>query len=178
MRLKNISKIYHNSDHTTITALDDVSLELPDYGLIIILGSSGCGKSTLLNILAGRDREYSGKIEDQIMADMISQDFDLFESLSVVDNLYIVSKDKDKVYHLLEEFKILDQRTKKIKKLSNGQKRRVQIIRALLDGRESLLCDEPTAALDNDMANIVMKKLKDYSKDHLVVVATHDIAIV
>ena len=177
MRLKNISKIYHNSDHTTIKALDNVSLELPDHGLIIILGSSGCGKSTLLNILAGRDREYSGKIEDQIRADMISQDFDLFESLSVVDNLYIVSKDKDKVYHLLEEFKILDQRTKKIKKLSNGQKRRVQIIRALLDGRESLLCDEPTAALDNDMANIVMKKLKDYSKDHLVVVATHDIAL-
>ena len=112
MRLKNISKIYHNSDHTTIKALDNVSLELPDHGLIIILGSSGCGKSTLLNILAGRDREYSGKIDDQIRADMISQDFDLFESLSVVDNLYIVSKDKDKVYHLLDEFKILDQRTK------------------------------------------------------------------
>ncbi len=175
--ISHLSKTYHNRDNSNKLALDNVNLEFSSCGLVIILGSSGCGKTTLLNILAKRDKDYDGKIEGLLPSDMIDQDFKLFESLSVLDNLLLVSKDKVKIEHYLKDFELFDQKDKKVKKLSNGQKRRLQVIRSFLNMRDLLLCDEPTAALDNEMATLVMDKLKYYGKDHLVIIVTHDIAL-
>ena len=172
-----LSKVYHNKDHTSKCALNNVDLEFTTCGMVVILGPSGCGKTTLLNILAGRDKDYEGEVKGLMKSDIIDQDFRLFESLTVLENLKIVSKDDTKIMSLLTSFKMEDLKDKKVKKLSNGQKRRVQVIRSLLLDRDLLLCDEPTAALDNELATIIMEALKEYSKDHLVIMSTHDIAL-
>ena len=172
-----LSKVYHNKDHTSKCALNNVDLEFTTCGMVVILGPSGCGKTTLLNILAGRDKDYEGEVKGLMKSDIIDQDFRLFESLTVLENLKIVSKDDTKIMSFLTSFKMEDLKDKKVKKLSNGQKRRVQVMRSLLLDRDLLLCDEPTAALDNELATIIMEALKEYSKDHLVIMSTHDIAL-
>ena len=177
MILANISKTYHNKDGTKVLALKNINLNFDGCGLVVISGSSGSGKTTLLNILALQDDHFEGEITDRPSFDYVNQDFRLFESFSVYDNLRLVSDDPKKIDAYLNDFKLAEFRNKKTKKLSNGQKRRVQLIRSLLMEKDMLLCDEPTAALDPDLAKEAMDKLKDYSKDHLVIVVTHDIAI-
>lgn len=177
MRLSHISKTYHNKDKTHKLALDDVDLEFLTCGLVVILGSSGCGKTTLLRIIAGKDNDFEGEVVGKYNVDLIDQDFKLFESLTVFDNLLLATKDKDEIKRYLKALKLYDSKDKKVKKLSNGQKRRVQVLMALLQRKDVLLCDEPTSSLDGVLANAVMDMLKDYAKEHLVIVVTHDIAL-
>lgn len=177
MKLEHISKSYLLHNHHRVKALQDVSLDFENQGLVVILGSSGCGKTTLLNIISGLDQDYRGRIEDPLESEYINQDFRLFESLTIIENLKLVSDNLDKITDYLQLFELVDQTHSKVKKLSNGQKRRVQVIRSLLMERELLLCDEPTAAMDPLMAKLIMEELKKYAVSHLVIVVTHDIAL-
>ena len=63
MKVKNVSKSYPIKKGEKVQALRGVSFDLPDTGMVVILGKSGCGKSTLLNILGGLDRLDSGDVE-------------------------------------------------------------------------------------------------------------------
>lgn len=74
-------------------------------------------------------------------------------------------------------FDLFEHRNKKVKKLSNGQKKRVQMIRSLLINPSYLLCDEPTSALDFENAKKIMDIIKEISKKICVIIVTHDIAI-
>ena len=177
MKLHNITKIYHNKNKDVI-ALNDVSLDLNRLGITMILGSSGCGKTTLLNIISGLDKDYTGQIDIQEHMEYIQQDFQLFESLSVMDNLLLASEDQKKIEHYLEKFQLVEHKHKKVKKLSNGQKKRVQILRSLLLDPQTLLCDEPTAALDHENTEIIMNVLKEISQNASVIIVTHEIALV
>lgn len=159
MKLSNIRKTYHNKNNT-IEALKGITLETENNGITILLGPSGCGKSTLLNILAGQDKDYEGALEITDNLDYITQDFRLFESMTIEENLLLVSDDKDRIHDLLIQFSLEEHAHKKIKKCSNGQKKRVQFIRALLQSPSLLLCDEPTAALDHENAELLMTQLK------------------
>ena len=147
MKLRNIRKTYHNRNND-VQALKGISLDLDTNGITVILGPSGCGKTTLMNIIAGRS-DYEGTIENVPEYDYLTQQFNLFEDMTVVDNLLLVSDDMNDIDHYLNEFSLVDQKNRKVKKLSNGQKKRVQFIRALLHKPGLLLCDEPTAALDH-----------------------------
>lgn len=176
MKLVNIRKVYHNKNNE-VEALKGISLELMDKGITVLLGSSGSGKSTLLNILSGQDKDFEGQLLEVPQLDYITQDFRLFESMSVLDNLLIVSNDLDLIQSFLRDFSMEEHAHKKVSKCSNGQKKRVQFIRALLQSPGLLLCDEPTAALDHENANLLMKQLKEISKDVQVFLVTHDIAL-
>ena len=163
MELIHIQKTYHNRNNT-VHALKGIDLDLSTNGIIVILGPSGCGKTTLLNIMAGR-LSYEGRIEDVPSFDYLTQEFNLFENMSVKDNLLLVSENREKLDFYLDVFDMSDQMDKKVKKLSNGQKKRVQFIRALLHQPGLLLCDEPTAALDRDNAVKLMDELKKLSDE-------------
>ena len=72
LEVKNLVKVYKPKKGVAVTAVNGVSLKLPDKGMIFLLGKSGCGKSTLLNLLGGLDRYTSGEI---IINGVSSKDF-------------------------------------------------------------------------------------------------------
>lgn len=176
MKLSHISKVYHNK-RNTVEALKDINLEFNENGLIFLLGSSGCGKTTLLNIISGKDKDYDGECNDVPVMEYLTQHFDLFESLSVLDNLLLVKNDLELIESYLKEFNLVEHKDKKVKKCSNGQKKRIQFIRSLLNHPGLLLCDEPTAALDHDNTELLMKHLQEIGKDVQIIIVTHDIAL-
>ena len=176
MKLINIKKIYHNKNNEVV-ALKGISLEFNENGIIMILGSSGCGKTTLLNIMSGRDNNYEGSVEDVPNFDYLTQEFNLFEEMSVLENLLLINRDKGIIKKYLNMFHMDIHQNKKVKLLSNGQKKRVQFIRALLHKPGLLLCDEPTAALDHENTEMLMKELVKLSKDIQIIFVTHDIAL-
>ena len=175
MKLINIRKVYHNKKDN-VEALKGITLDLDHNGIIMLLGPSGCGKTTLLEIISGRE-SYEGELLDVPHFDYLTQDFHLFEEMSVWENLFLVSQDKEMIHHYLKEFQLEEHKNKKVKKLSNGQKKRVQFIRALLHQPGLLLCDEPTAALDHENVILLMEELKKISEDVQILFVTHDIAL-
>lgn len=176
MKLRNIKRVYHNKQ-TTVEALKGVNLDFNTNGFITILGPSGCGKTTLLNIISGEDKNFDGEIFDVANITYLTQEIHLFESMSVIDNLKIVHSNLEEIEDYLHQYGLFEHKDKKVKKCSNGQKKRIQFIRALLDKPELILCDEPTAALDHDNAIMLMEALKEISKNVQVIVVTHDIAL-
>ena len=126
-----------------------------------IIGPSGSGKTTLLHILSGQDMDFEGERSVDGTIEIIEQDIMLFEAMSVQDNLRMVADNIEEITHLLKRFKMTNHAREKVKKLSIGQKKRVQLMRSLLNRPDYLLCDEPTAALDHDNAEIVMQMLKE-----------------
>ena len=197
IKLENITKIYA-SNNTEQIALDDVSLVLPDKGFVAIYGASGCGKTTLLNILGGLDHQNSGKLivngtntstfsksewdsyRNQEVG-FIFQNYFLLPHLNVYDNIAITlqmagkTKDlEDIINSALSEVGILQLRKRYPKSLSGGQMQRVAIARALVSNPSVVLADEPTGALDQKNAVLVMQCLKKVSENHLVVMVTHN----
>ena len=175
MKLNHVYKTYHNKNNN-INALIDINLEIKNKGIVTIVGPSGSGKTSLLNIITGVDNHFEGKTEIFEKVEIIEQNIILFESMSVIDNLLICGT-KEKSIELLEKFDLKDQINKPVKHLSNGQKKRVQIIRSLLMEPDILLCDEPTASLDYDNKRIIMNLLKEISENCCVIVVTHELDI-
>ena len=197
IKLEHITKIYSSNNIEQI-ALDDVSLVLPDKGFVAIYGASGCGKTTLLNILGGLDHQNSGKVivngrdtskfsinewdsyRNQEVG-FIFQQYFLLPHLNVYDNIAITlqmagkTKDiEDDIINALSEVGILSLRKRYPKTLSGGQQQRVAIARALISNPSVVLADEPTGALDQKNAILVMESLKKVSENHLVVMVTHN----
>ena len=176
MKIKNINKTYHNK-HNEVCVFQNLNLEFPEHGCITIYGESGSGKTTLFQIIAGLDKDYEGVIENNYKIEYLFQEIELFENLSVYDNLLFANLDNEKINRLLEKFDMIELKNQKVKKLSNGEKRRVQIMRSLLNEPDLLLMDEPSASLDQKNAVIVCDMIKQLSKEITVVITTHDEAL-
>lgn len=176
MRLDNINKTYHNKLND-VHILKDLNFTLNTVGLTFIIGKSGSGKTTLLNILAGRDHDYTGTMILEGNVEYVEQEYNLMESLSVFDNLFMLSKDKEMIDLKLKQFGLFEHKDKKVKKLSTGQKKRVQVLKCLLSQPDLLICDEPTAALDAANSNLVMEALKEAGKNIPVLIVSHDMTL-
>lgn len=182
-------------------SLENISFCLPNKGLILLYGASGSGKSSILNLLAGLDkadkgsikifanaykknnRKHNLKIRNEYIG-MIFQHYHLFEDESVKDNLQIASsfklKEKDaneKIDDLLKQFNLSHLEETICKDLSGGEKQRISFLRAIINEPSILLADEPTGALDDQNSQIIVSYLKKYSKDHLVVVVSHNLEL-
>lgn len=173
MKLEHVTKYYNNSIEK-VNIFNDVTIELPNYGFVLFIGESGVGKTTLFSMISNKDRDYEGIIENAGNIEYLNQKIDLFENLTVIENLKIVCKDIHKIHDLLHEFNVYELMKKKVKKLSNGEKRRIQIIRSLLMNPDLLLCDEPTASLDQENSRKVLEFLKQVSQKCLVYMISHD----
>lgn len=168
------------------TAVDNVSFSVKDKGLYVILGESGSGKSTIFNILTGMIKADEGEVlfngkktNDGINVDgifgVVFQDGNLLGGLTVDDNLYIVSSDREKNDNILKRLGIYSLKQRKADKLSGGEKQRVAIARALASDCRVLLADEPTGSLDGKNAENVMRILKELSQEKTVLLITHNV---
>ncbi|MBE6841187.1 MAG: ABC transporter ATP-binding protein [Ruminococcus sp.] len=198
--IKKITMIYDIDKVEKVYALGGFDLKLPDKGLIGIIGPSGSGKSTLMYCLSTLKEPtdgsilYNGKELTKLKSKerenirrnefgFVFQRHFLVPYMSAVDNVTVaaVSKTKEveeKAKKLLRDFGLTEKEFgKRPAKLSGGQRQRVAIARAMINNPKVLFADEPTAALDHENAFAVMKILKEYSKENLVLVITHDRSI-
>lgn len=201
IRIKNLSKIY-NRENAEVKALDHVSVNFGEKGMVFVVGKSGSGKSTLLNLLGGLDKPTSGEIviDGRSGSDFKESDFDayrntyvgfifqeyhLMESDTVGANVAIALElqgkkaDRQAIDKILRKLELTDENgetlyARRINELSGGQKQRVAIARALIKDPKIILADEPTGALDSQTGKQLYEQLKELSKERPVVVVSHD----
>lgn len=198
IELKNCSKKY-GSGSTVVWANKNISFDIKQGELVIILGSSGAGKSTLLNILGGMESvsegevivngkdiaEYSPKQLTRYRRNEIGfvfQFYNLIPNLTVKENVELanelVTNPIDAEVALKEVG--LEKRINNFpSQLSGGEQQRVAIARAIAKNPSLLLCDEPTGALDYQTGKKVLKILQNRSlkKNSTVVIVTHNAAL-
>lgn len=197
--LSNVRKVYKERNSVAVTALRDVSLELPDKGLVFILGKSGSGKSTLLNILGGLDgfnigdmvvdgvsvKDFKERDFDRYRNEYVGfvfQDFNLLNNYSAGKNLALAmelqgkEQDDELISQTLEKVGLGSYANRSTRTLSGGEKQRVAIARALIKSPKLILADEPTGSLDEATGKEIFNLLKDLSSDRLVVIVSHDSA--
>ncbi len=197
LSVRNLVKTYKTKKADTVVALNNVSIDFPETGLVFLLGKSGSGKSTLLNAIGGLDTFDSGEIiikgkssKDFSQSDFdsyrntfigfIFQEYNILENFSVYKNLALALElqgkhpDKTEINRLLEQVEMTQYAKRKPNQLSGGQKQRVAIARALVKNPEIIMADEPTGALDSNTGKQVMDTLKELSKTKLVIIVSHD----
>lgn len=187
IEIKNITKRYK-----TITALDDVSLEIKKGDFFGLLGPNGAGKSTLMNLLSGYldydsgSITYNGEIisrdslEIRKKFGLAPQSLALYEDISAEANLkifgslYINIKDKLKlkIDEMLYSAGLYERRKDLVKTFSGGMKRRLNLIAALLHEPKVLLCDEPTVGVDPQSRNAIFDYLKKINDKGITVIYT------
>lgn len=195
MKIKNLTKVY-KTEYELVKALNDMTLDFPQRGLVFIVGVSGSGKSTLMNMLSGVDKPTSGDVvvgEKNLFTQnkkqlfgyrnsyvgLIFQDYNLIEDINVYENIklpleFLNIKDYSIIDEVIKKVDIEDIKYSKVTEISSGQMQRVAIARALVKDSAMILADEPTGNLDSKNTKIVMDLLQEISKDRLVIVITHD----
>lgn len=201
--LEDVTKIYRNNSQSTV-GVRNVSLSAKRGELLLILGPSGSGKTTLLTLIAGFIEATSGKVKiynknisEHTQKELqylrvnsfgfVFQNFLLIESLTVLENICLILKfaGKSKKYSkkiantYLEKFGIEYLADKFPNHISQGEKQRVAIIRALCNDTEIILSDEPTASLDSEQGSKIIELLQSLAKDEnkCVIVVSHDLRI-
>lgn len=198
LSVKNLKKSFGKN-----TVLKDISFDVSTGDIIAIVGPSGSGKSTLLRCLNMIETPSSGKIvfEGTNLVDkntnlslarekigMVFQQFNLFNHLSVLENLMLApvklkvmgeGSAKRKAIMLLEKIGLKDKALSYPSSLSGGQKQRVAIIRTLMMDPDIILFDEPTSALDPEMIGEVLDLIKMVaSENKTMIIVSHEISFV
>jgi D-methionine transport system ATP-binding protein len=203
IELKNITKIFTKSN-STITALSNISLSVPQGRILGIIGASGAGKSTLIRCVNLLEKPSSGEVivggrslthlSQSSLAKarrdigMIFQHFNLLSSRTVAGNiafpLELSGTPKQEINHrvaeLLELVGLEDKANEYPANLSGGQKQRVAIARTLANNPKVLLCDEATSALDPATTFSILKLLKDINQRFgiTILLITHEMSVV
>ena len=189
LELKNISKSYL-SKIGNLQVINKLNLSVDHNQNIFLFGPSGCGKSTLLNLISGLDNVDSGNIyfdgklvknHFELLKDdigIIFQDHYLISELNIFDNIKLKSNDKRKIEKILSYLNMGRFKFKYPNQLSNGQKQRVCVARALVNSPKLLIADEPTSYLDKENAKLVVDLILNSSKKFNLstIIASHDIS--
>ena len=197
LKIRNLSKKFNNE-----YIFRNLNYDFKDNGLYSIIAPSGRGKTTLLNIISTIDKPSEGEVifnSKKISklnekkkrsfrlnnVSFIYQSFNLFEDQSVKNNLalllndsslfHISKKNERKIDSLLSKLNIIELKDKLVKNLSGGEKQRVAIARSLINNPKIIFADEPSGALDEENGENIFEILRNLSKDHLVIVVTHNI---
>ena len=199
LEVRNINK-YYGEGENRVQVLKDVTLSIEKGDFVAIIGQSGSGKSTLMNILGCLDTASDGtylvdgvNIENFGPDDLarlrsekfgfIFQRYNLLTSLSAQENVALPAvyggmgrAERDARAHDLLIKLGLDGKTQnKPNELSGGQQQRVSIARAMMNGGEIILADEPTGALDSKSGENVMNLLMELNAEgHTLILVTHD----
>lgn len=191
---------YFGEGENRVHILKNVSLSIEKGDFVAIIGQSGSGKSTLMNIIGCLDTatdgsyKIDGKETATLNADQLSdlrsqkfgfifQRYNLLSSLTALENvalpaIYAGQSQAERLaraQQLLEKLGLGDKAQNKPSQLSGGQQQRVSIARALMNGGEIILADEPTGALDSQSGKNVMAILRQLNAEgHTIVMVTHD----
>ena len=200
IRIKGVNKYFNKGRQNEIHVINNVNLELPEKGMVAIFGKSGCGKTTLLNVIGGLDGFSSGSlsIENQDIRHntddirnkyigYIFQNYNLNKAESCFDNV----ADALRLCGMTDSAQIEARVSAALKNvgmdkygkrtpdtLSGGQQQRIAIARAIVKNPRIILADEPTGNLDEANTVMIMDLLKAISRDHLVLLVTHEANLV
>lgn len=188
--LKNVSKRF-DTRNGVFTAVEDLSLDIPDGSFFVIVGPSGCGKTTLIRMLGGLEAPSSGSISisggraGKPENSMIFQGDSIFPWMTVYDNASYglrmrgvpKAEMRDTVNHYLDKTGLLRFADRYPHQLSGGMKQRVSIARAFANDPEVLLMDEPFSALDEQNKTLLQEEvLRIWEEDKKTVVfITHSV---
>jgi macrolide transport system ATP-binding/permease protein len=202
IQLKGVCRDYPSGEDVT-TVLKNIDLTIDAGEMVAIIGPSGSGKSTLMNILGCLDRPSRGEyriggratneLEPDELAELrrehfgfIFQRYHLLTELSAIGNTEIPaiysgmapSARRERAKSLLTRLGMAERLQYRPGQLSGGQQQRVSIARALMNGADVILADEPTGALDQATGEEMLKILDELnSEGHTVVIVTHDMSI-
>ncbi|EKT61851.1 macrolide ABC transporter ATP-binding protein/permease MacB [Providencia burhodogranariea] len=199
LELKDITRRYPAGE-SEITVLKGVSLKINAGEMVAIIGASGSGKSTLMNIIGCLDKPTTGEyfvakqkvslLDENQLAELrrehfgfIFQRYHLLSHLTAEQNVEMPAiyagtgkvQRRERAIELLKKLGLEERVAYRPSQLSGGQQQRVSIARALMNGGQVILADEPTGALDSYSGEEVMKILKDLcAQGHTVIIVTHD----
>ncbi|EHA1066719.1 MacB family efflux pump subunit [Aeromonas hydrophila] len=202
IQLKGIERRYQSGEQE-VTVLHPLDLTIEAGEMIAIVGASGSGKSTLMNLLGCLDRPSSGQYlfrgQDTATLDALSlarlrchhfgfifQRYHLLPHLNAAANVEIPAvyagtpraERQARSQTLLTRLGLSDRSHHTPSQLSGGQQQRVSIARALANGGEVILADEPTGALDSQSGKEVMAILKElHAQGHTIILVTHDMEV-
>ncbi|CNC48656.1 TPA: MacB family efflux pump subunit [Yersinia enterocolitica] len=202
LQLDNVSRWFISGEER-VRVLKNINLTVHSGEMVAIVGASGSGKSTLMNILGCLDKPSSGEylvagripqhLDSNELAELrrehfgfIFQRYHLLNDLSAQENVEIpaiyagVNREERRLRaaSLLSRLGLVDRLDYRPSQLSGGQQQRVSIARALMNGGEVILADEPTGALDTHSGTEVLNILKGlHQQGHTVVIVTHDMSI-
>ncbi|MBP0596964.1 MacB family efflux pump subunit [Herbaspirillum sp. LeCh32-8] len=186
-----------------VTVLNDVNLDIHAGEMVAIVGASGSGKSTLMNILGCLDKpsagsyRVAGRETGELQADelaqlrrehfgFIFQRYHLLSDLDATANVEVpavyagqdTQQRRARALQLLARLGLSERTHHKPGQLSGGQQQRVSIARALMNGGDVILADEPTGALDSHSGHEVMNILKElHAEGHTIIIVTHDMQV-
>ena len=200
LEINHLEKVFRTRFSKEVTrALQDVDFKVDENEFIAIMGESGSGKTTLLNILATLEKPTNGsvilngeeitKIKESKLAEFrlknlgfVFQDFNLLDTLSVKDNIFLslvlgrlpYQEMEKRIARLAPKLHIEELLEKRPFELSGGQKQRVAIARSLITNPQLLLADEPTAALDYRNSEDILNLFEDInSYGQTILMVTH-----
>ena len=200
--LRGVNKTYRINEHVSV-GVKDINFNASPGELVLFLGPSGSGKTTLLTLIAGLLKPSEGSIcifqkpiESYSVADLqrlraekigfIFQTFLLIDALTSSQNIELVVKFNQKSKKearrisetLLQELNIEYLADKLPATMSQGEKQRVAVARAVANNAELILADEPTASLDTENGSIIIELLSSFARDNkCVIVASHDLRL-
>ena len=202
LEVKNLTREFPAGE-TTVQILKGVNLEIYPGELVAIVGQSGSGKSTLMNILGCLDKPTTGsykvkgretrELEVDELAQLrreyfgfIFQRYHLLGDLTAAGNVEVPAiyagvesaERQVRSEELLTELGLGTKTQNRPSQLSGGQQQRVSIARALMNGGDVILADEPTGALDKNSGIEVMRILRELNaKGHTIILVTHDLNV-
>jgi multiple sugar transport system ATP-binding protein len=190
VRLEDIKRKFNN-----VTAIEDITFEIPDGEFWVLVGPSGCGKSTILRTIAGLESATSGKlyIGDRLVNNiparqrdvaMVFQNYALYPHMSVAENIgfglqmrKIDSKIiQERVLNVARSLSLDHLLDRKPKELSGGQQQRVALGRAIAREPQVFLLDEPLSNLDAQLRDDTRAELKQLHQELGIttIYVTHD----
>ena len=198
LEVKNLTKVFKNGV-AEIYAVKDMSFDVSEGELVIILGPSGAGKSTLLNLIGGMENASSGELivdgENIINYNkkelalyrrskigFVFQFYNLMSNLTALENVKLST---DMVKNAIDPTEALKMTGLKYRtyafpsQMSGGEQQRASIARAIAKNPSILLCDEPTGALDYRTGKKILKVLQNIAKEQhkAVIIVTHNSAL-
>ena len=197
VEFKDVRKIYTMGE-VQVAAVDGMSFEIEQGGLVVVVGPSGSGKTTLLNMMGGMDSCTSGSItldgarvdqfDEKQLTDyrrydigFVFQFYNLVQNLTALENVELASqicRNPLPPADVLTQVGLAHRMDNFPAQLSGGEQQRVAIARAIAKNPKLLLCDEPTGALDYKTGKAILKLLQDTCREtgRTVVLITHNSA--
>lgn len=202
LEVSGLKKIYQTRfGGNKVEALRNVNFTVEEGEFVAIMGESGSGKTTLLNILAALDKPTAGRVileredlskirESQVAAfrrdnlGFVFQDFNLLDTFSIEDNIYLPLVLQGKKYEEMKEKLTPIARRLGLKEIlrkypyevSGGQKQRAAVARAIITGPKIILADEPTGALDSKSSDELLELFKEINAGgQTILMVTHSV---